>query len=122
MRTIIITVAAFLLLSILMVLNHGYIRSTANELVRLSESLDFDDKEASRAILNEIDRLWRKSSVVFSLTVSFREIDHLGEVLLSLIYSLESPNETEFELYRALLLDAIDGVARLENFSVVNIL
>ena len=122
MRTIIITVAAFLILCALMVVNHSYIKSTASELVRLTESLDFGDKDASRSTLEEIDKTWQKSLVIFSLTVSFREIDHLGEVLLSLTYSLDGTCETDFELYRALLLDAIDGVARLENFSATNIL
>ena len=122
MRTIIITVAAFLLLCALMIINHSYIKSTSSELVRLTESLDFSEKEASRSTLEEIDKTWQRSLVIFSLTVSFREIDHLGEVLLSLTHSLDGASETDFELYRALLLDAIDGVARLENFSVTNIL
>ncbi len=122
MRTLIITVAAFLILCILMMLNHSYIKKTADELVRLTDALDFSDKEACLETLNELDALWEKSSPIFSLTVSFREIDYLGETLLSLRSSFESANKHEFERYRLLLFDAIDGVARLEDFSIINIL
>ena len=122
MRTIIITVVAFLALCTVMVLNFNYINSTADELTRLTDSLDFSDKESCRATLNEIDALWKKSSPIFSLSVSFREIDYLGETLLSLSSVFDSNNELEFERYRTLLIDAIDGVARLEDFSIINIL
>ena len=122
MKAVIITVAAFVLLCALMFLNHAYIKATANELVRLTESLDFSDKEASRQTLHEIDELWKKSSLIFSLTVSFREIDRLGECIITLSSSLEDSSEALFEGYRNLLIDAIEGVARLEDFSVMNIL
>ena len=122
MKAVIITVAAFVLLCALMFLNHAYIKATANELVRLAESLDFSDKEASRQTLHEIDELWKKSSLIFSLTVSFREIDRLGECIITLSSSLEDSSEALFEGYRNLLIDAIEGVARLEDFSVMNIL
>lgn len=122
MRTIIITVVAFLALCTVMVLNFNYINSTADELTRLTDSLDFSDKENCRKTLDEIDALWKKSSPIFSLSVSFREIDYLGETLLSLSSVFDSNNELEFERYRTLLIDAIDGVARLEDFSIINIL
>ena len=122
MKTVIITVAAFLSLCLLMTLNHGYIKATAAELTSLAESIDFQDKEGCRATIVEIDRLWKNCSTVFSLTVSFREIDHLGECFISLSAAIESSSENEFEGYRALLIDAIEGVARLEDFSVMNIL
>lgn len=122
MKTVIITVAAFLSLCLLMTLNHGYIKTKAAELTSLAESLDFQDKEGCRTTITEIDRLWEKCSTVFSLTVSFREIDHLGECIISLSSAVEGTSENEFEGYRALLIDAIEGVARLESFSVMNIL
>lgn len=122
MRTVIITVVSFLILCLLMTLNRNYIRTTADELTRLTDELDFSDKENCLKTLDELDALWEKSSTVFSLTVSFREIDYLGETLLSLRASFESANEHEFERYRLLLVDAIEGVARLEDFSIINIL
>ena len=122
MKTLVITISAFLVLCLLMTLNHRYIKTTADELVRLTDALDFSDKENCLKTLDEIDALWEKSSTIFSLTVSFREIDYLGETLLSLRSSFESANKHEFERYRLLLLDAIDGVARLEDFSIINIL
>ena len=62
-----------------------------------------------------------KSIPLFSLSVSFREIDYLGETLLALSAACENRDEVEFERYRALLIDALDGVSRLEQLSIVNI-
>ena len=122
MRTLIITVTIFVAMCILMVLNYNSIPDTSDELTRLTDSLDYSSKAECQATLTELDDLWKKSSPIFSLTVSFREIDYLGETLLSLSSSFESGNKIEFEKYRSLLIDAIDGVSRLEKISVISIL
>ena len=122
MRSIVITLAAFLLLCVLTVFNYNYINNTSDELTRLTDALDFSNKDSCRKTLNEIDDLWKKSSTIFSLTVSFREIDYLGETLISLSSAFDSANKSEFERYRSLLIDAIDGVSRLEKISIINIL
>ena len=122
MKTIFITVTVFLLLCAAMVLNHGYINSTADELTALANSLDITNKEECEAKVIKIKEKWEKSTNIFSLSVSFREIDYLGEVIISLSHYCKEGNAGEFERYRLLLLDAIEGVSRLERFSVLNIL
>ena len=121
MRTLITVSAIFLILCIVMVFNYRYINETADELVYLVGSLSLENPLCKQTI-NKIERKWEKSSYIFSLTVSFKDIDYLGETLLSLKSAAESKNETEFEKYKTLLVDAIDGVRRLERFSVINIL
>ncbi len=122
MRTLIIIIVVFCAVCLSLVLNYNYINNTADELLSLTSSLDISDRARCAETLVEIERLWKKSSVIFSLTVSFLDIDHLDEVFLSLRESFEANNASEFERQRALFEDAIEGVARLEKFSLMNIL
>ena len=90
-------------------------------MTELTASLDMSDTEKCARIIEKTEDIWQKNEAVFSLSVSFKETDHLGETILSLRSAFESRNLSEFEKQRALLEDAIDGVARLERFSVLNI-
>ena len=121
MKTLAVVLAIFFILCAAMVLNFIYINESADELTSLAESLSFDDPSITDKI-EEIERKWEKSSVIFSLTVNFKEIDYLGETLVELKSSAESRNRDEFERYKLLVIDAIDGVRRLERFSIINIL
>ena len=122
MKTLFITATVFLLLCIALFLNYKYINNTVEELTDLTNSLDITNKKECEETILKITEKWEKSTDIFSLSVSFREIDYLGEVLISLSHYCKVGNESEFEKYKELLLDAIDGVSRLERFSVINIL
>ena len=122
MKTLFITATAFLLLCTAMFFNYRHINKTADELCTLTSSLDFDNKEDCKATLLQIKEKWERSKNIFSLSVSFREIDYLGETLISLTHYFEMGDESEFLKYREFLIDAIEGVSRLESFSVINIL
>lgn len=121
MRTLIVVSAIFILLLTVMLFNYRYINETADELVYLTETLSLGDIYCTEKI-EEIEKKWEKSSYVFSLTVSFKDIDYLGETLLALKSAAKTKDEIEFERYKTLLIDAIDGVRRLERFSIINIL
>ena len=121
MKTFTIVLVVFFALCTAMLLNFIYINESADELTRLAESLSFDDPSVTKKT-EELEQKWEKSSVIFSLTVNFKDIDYLGENLIALKSSAESHDRDEFERYRLLVIDAIDGVRRLERFSIINIL
>ena len=121
MRSLIIIIVAFFATVCLMALNFNHVNAIAEEMTSLTESLDMSDTEQCSAAIDEIEAIWQKNEAIFSLSVSFRETDHLGETILALRSAFESRDLSEFEKQRALLKDAIDGVARLERFSVINI-
>ena len=121
MKTLTIVLAIFFALCTAMLLNFIYINESADELTHLTEELSFDDPSVAKKI-EEIEKKWEKSSVIFSLTVNFKDIDYLGESLVALKSSARTRDKDEFERYRLLVIDAIDGVRRLERFSVMNIL
>ena len=122
MKTLFVTLAIFVLLCAMTAVNFIYINNVANELISLTEAIDLSEAERSEQLIKEIDVLWDKSAPLFSLSVNFREIDYLGETVLALEAAIKSRNEADVNRYRSLLLDAIDGVSRLERFSVINIL
>ena len=121
MRSLIIIIVAFFATVCLMALNFTHINSVAEKMTSLTLTLDMSKTEECGAIIEEIEAIWQKNEAIFSLSVSFRETDHLGETILSLRSAFECRDLSEFEKQRALLVDAIDGVARLERFSVINI-
>lgn len=121
MRSLIIIIVAFFIMICLITLNYLHLNKIAEKMTDLAASLDIDDAEKCTATILAIEEIWQKSEAIFSLSVSFRETDHLGETILSLKSAFESQNLAEFHKQRALLKDAIDGVARLERFSVLNI-
>ena len=121
MRSLIIIIVAFFSMICLMGLNYVHINKTSEELTSLVTSLDMSEEEECAATIEKIEEIWQKNEAVFSLSVSFREIDHLGETILALKSAFESRARAEFEKQRTQLEDAIDGVARLERFSVLNI-
>lgn len=121
MRSLIIITVAFFTTVCLMALNFNHVNAVAEEMTSLTESLDMSDTKQCSTDIDEIERIWQKNEAVFSLSVSFRETDHLGETILALRSAFECRDLSEFEKQRALLVDAIDGVARLERFSVINI-
>ena len=122
MRALIIIIVVFSLLCAAVTLNFLFINKVSDELSSLAHSLDYSNVSECQRTLSEIDSLWKKSSDIFSLSVNFREIDYLGETLLSLSSALGDRDKRDFERYRLLLIDAIDGVRRLEEISLFNII
>lgn len=120
MRALVISIILFGILCAVIAANFVYINDTADELRNMAAMLDIENKH-SEAIIEEIDKKWKKSEKIFSLSVSYKELDFFGETLISLREAYKSGEKFEFERHKALLLDALDGMSRLERFSVANI-
>ena len=63
-----------------------------------------------------------KSKKLLSLSVPFRDLDHVEEPLVGLRWAYDEEDEKEFQKYHALLLDAVEEIARIERFSFENLL
>ena len=107
---------------LLIAANYRYVNAVADEMNEIALSLDISNPEKCEEQISLIEEIWKKSEAVFSLSVNFKETDHLGETILALKAAYKSGSTEEFEKSRELLIDAIDGVARLERFSMINIL
>ena len=120
MRALVISVVIFALLCAVIAANLAYINDVTEELRYKAARLDIKDERALDLIA-EIEDKWKKSEAIFSLSVSYKELDFFGETLISLREAYKVGEKFEFERHKALLIDAIDGMSRLERFSIINI-
>ena len=122
MRTLIIVLIIFSLLCGAIALNSLYINNVGIQLNTLVHSLDFANRSDCEKKLDEINSVWQNSSDIFSISVNYKDIDYFGETLISLVSAFDNNDKKEFERYRLLLIDAIDGVCRLEKPTLFNII
>lgn len=92
----------------------NYMAKTTEYLKSISVSLaEENDREAT---LCELEAFWHKQRKQLGLTVGYRELDHIGEILVQLRWAKDEQNEREFERYRRLLADATEELERTEKW------
>lgn len=120
MRSLIISIVLFLVLLSLTVINVGFIRGSAEYITECAERMA--DPSGREDILSELEDFWSRKHDIIGLTVPYTQLDHLSEVLVCVRCAHEAGDENEFQKYRALLVDAAEGISRTERFSIGNIL
>ena len=120
MKAWIISLCLFVILIGAIIGNAVYIHRVAEHLCSVTQSLCFED-ERSASELEALEAYWRRHRPFVSLSIGYRELDHVCEVLISLRAAYDSGNSSDFECYRRLLSDAADEISRLERFSVENL-
>lgn len=116
-------IASLILLSVLITLiacNARYVHHVSAHICDTAESLSFEDGQTS-AKLDALDQYWKQHRPYMALSISYRDLDHLCEVLLSLRSAYDTQNSSDFELYRRMVSDCAVEIARLEKFSVENL-
>ena len=120
MKTFWCSLVVFLLLLGAITVNYFYVNRTADELLRLTDALPDDPQEAAQA-LNELSDYWDSHRDWLGMSVSYLELNHVGELIVSMDINREQGETAEFLRCRALLSPAIDEVRRLEQFKVWNV-
>ena len=93
--------------------NADYIYSTA-----LSVSLDAESDGA----ISELEEFWEFHKDFIALSISFQDMDRIGELIIGLREAYDSSNANEFERVRVLLANSSGLLIRYERFSLENIL
>ena len=122
MKGLIITVCLLLVLSIAIFLNSLYLVKVHNELVKMTNSLTENPSAENEIYIQKAQAYWERSKIILSLSVNNKEIDNLSNALDSLALANKLRATLEFSLYKELFENAIEGIFRLERFSVENIL
>ncbi|MBE6597754.1 MAG: hypothetical protein E7641_08830 [Ruminococcaceae bacterium] len=104
MRSFIITASIFILMLIVITLNSIYVRETTAEIYDL---LYKDSTE-------ELCELWEKNLPFLRLSVSYAELERVGELIAELKYYDTMNNSKEKERIRLLIRDAVSDIDRLE--------
>ncbi len=120
MKAWIVSVCLFLLLIGAIVINAIYVNRVAAHIVDTASTLCLENPDVQARIVS-LESYWNRHRPYVALSIGYRELDHLCEILISLRASYDTQNTSDFELYRQLTIDAATELARLEQFSVENL-
>ncbi len=113
------TILSLLLLSILVLItlvNFLYINNVGNSLTELALAIS-GHEDAMR-----LQHYWESQTSTVSISVSNSAIEKLSDAIDTLVCYAESGRDEEVARSIALVLNAIDGIRRLERISINNIL
>lgn len=103
----------FLLIA-LVILNAWYVRSTTDRLIAEVQALPDVPKEDTVTQIEALQTEFDRHEGWLRLTVNYTLIDKISELITSLKSYAEANVSTDYLATRALLLDAINDVGRLE--------
>ena len=121
MKAWIASLVLFLALIALMAFNANYVHRVSAHVCATADALSFED-ESTANTLDELEKYWQQHRPYLALSISYRDLDHLCEALISLRSAYDMQNASDFELYRRIVSDSAAEIARLEKFSVENLL
>lgn len=113
---IIASLALVTLLALGTAINFIYINNVGNTLTELTLSV------TSQESAMELQHYWESKTRTVSITVSNSAIERLTDAIDTLVCYAESGRTAELSRSIALVLNAIDGMRRLERLSISNIL
>ncbi len=120
MRSFIITLALFLSVCVAISFNYSYINSVAEFVVDCVSEENFEtDPETA---IDRLDSFWKDNSSIVGMSVGYRELDRMSDLIIDLRTYFELGNASEVIRIRALIEETADEISRLEKFSIENLL
>ncbi|MBO5415626.1 MAG: DUF4363 family protein [Clostridia bacterium] len=120
MRSFIITVLLFILVCAVIVINNNYIRSSAEYIAeRVSE--EYFEENPERAI-SELEDFWKKNHPMISMSVGFKELDRMSDLIIDLKTYHMLGIDSEVVLTRVMIVETADEISRLERFGLENLI
>ena len=120
MRSFIITTLLFLSMCAAIALNNGYIRDSAEYITTCvsDEVFEADPEEA----IDSLDSFWEKNHPIVGLSVGYKELDRMSDLILDLRTYFEMGNSSEVLRLRVMIRECADEISRLEKFGLENLL
>ena len=119
MKILPICIALFVLLTVCVFINAGFISKCSEFIDRSAE--DLKTYENRENVLAELERFWNKNRNLIGLSVSDDELDRTESIIICLKTAYEENNEYEFEKYRAELKNSAVSIGRKEKLSIGNL-
>lgn len=120
MRAFIISICLFAATCSAIVINNIYIKNTADRIVDLVEGETFDSHPLDTA--RELEELWEKHHPIVGLSVGYKELDRMSDLIIDLKIQLQLGNQSEVIRLRAMIVECADEISRLEHFHLENLL
>lgn len=122
MRTFIVSLVIFLILLGCIIGNFFFIRSTTDNLAKMTASLPDANETECKDRVAELREFWERRRDLISLSVSYTDLNQCGSLLAALDAFSAAGDSTHFNAAKLQLLDALDELSRLEAFSIGNLL
>ena len=119
MKTLIASIALFVILIIIIIGNVLYVNYVTNEIRRYTEQLCIGgDSEP----IEELTSFWRTNKKYVALSISHEHLDSLSELIIKLEGAYKAGNTATLETTKQLIFDDLAGITRFEKISIENIL
>ncbi len=122
MKALIASLIIFGILLTVILLNCIYVNRTSRELVLQAKSIGtiYDDTATSN--LESLKKRFKRNEELLLLSLSYVTVDKVDDCIDCAIAYANSDDEAGFQNAKALLINAIYDLSRLEKFSIKNIL
>ena len=118
MKSFVVASILFILLVGVIIGNAIYVHHVSKEIILQLEELSF---ESTADEVESPGRYWDRHRAFVSLSLGYRELDHLTESLISMEAAHKSLDAPSFERFRQICHDAARELTRLEQFSPENL-
>ncbi len=122
MKSFYIALCVLILLVATIVLNCIYINNVSNRILFAIEEIKKAEINGSKAIIDELDRLWNEEMIKISMSVGYITINKIDDTISSLKVACDEESQYDFYNHISILENAVSELSRLENFSVFNII
>ncbi len=116
MRSFIITSLLFTIMIFSITANAIYVSRTADKIKEYVEGEEFE--KAPEASMTALESLWEDNRIILELSVGYKEMDLISELILDLKHYVNINNTEETKRIRTLIADAADDISRLERLSL----
>ncbi|MBQ7173092.1 MAG: DUF4363 family protein [Clostridia bacterium] len=120
MKSFVVSLILFACMILAIVWNFCYINKTADRLLELANSLP----DAPAGALEKAEALsdfWHDRMDRVGFSVGYTVLDRVSEQAATLVSAAKYESEFDYRLAKALLVDAVGDMRRLERFSIGNI-
>ena len=122
MKSFYVALAILVLLVFAITLNYLYINNVSKHLLEMVSTIRTSSPENKGNHIDEIYSYWSEEKNKISMSVGYVTLNKMDDTISSLQIAYFDDEKYEFEHYLAILENSARELARLERFSVFNIL
>lgn len=119
MKSFLISLILALLMVGGVVMNGIYINEVGNRIQKDAEQLPLPTDPSCLAMVSKLETQWKKDARWIHISVNHSIVDRIGEQASTLVACAQSRDIYGFYTARALLLDAVEDMQRLEHIRAV---
>lgn len=122
MKSFYIALAILVLLVFAITLNYLYINNVSNRLLEMASTIAHATGDEIGRYIDEMHSYWSAEKKKISMSVGYVTLNKIDDTISSMQVAYLNDKKYEFEHYLAIIENSASELARLERFSVFNIL